>query len=740
MGFKDIYKNFKFENPIKKRDLVKRSAEIPLVIKLDLPAIQKVEEINPTPRVRLPEVQKVEVTNPQEVKMPEVQKVEVTNPTKSEPVKFPEVQKVEITNQDKVEFPKVQKVEVTNPSNDIPVGKGNTPGQADPEKYVPVRLTDGKKFYSGMQDAYVSAAKTVFPFVDVNGKPHQVQLDGSGNLPVSATVTPAADQQVHITPGVTTAVSGSLSLTTTSGSPMSSAIVNYPTVTTVSVQNLPYVQVQPGVTTAVSGSISLTTTSGSPMSTAVTNYPTVQTVSVQSLPLVTVSSMPTNTVVSGTVQTISGSKTDIQNFPTIQTVNVQTIPNITTASGSMMDIKNFPTFQTVNVQNIPSLTISTMPTNTVVSGTVLTISGSKTDIQNFPTIQTVRDNSVTISGSQHTLVDNFPTIQTTQLANGLGYSSNPVTISGVVGITDGKAIANILTSSGVANGQNAQLIAGSYQEIGNLSAGSLNADLVSSLDVSNWKSAGLHINGSYSGTLSVQGSNDNSNFQAVFFYDTATGSGGTTTTATNKLIMIPLSFRYLRVRMTAYSSGAATGTLELYSQSIFSNTVLSSQNGNWSTRTQDGAGNAITSNSSTFSGNRGMDVNILGSGGTAFTTPGIVTVSGVVDIIANTPTMVSGVGSGVLTVKGTSCILDSYYIYNPNSSVTYLQLFDAATATTVSLGSTVPKHSIGIPATSAANLAEVALQFLNGLKIAATTTAGGSTGPTTGIDCNFGYK
>jgi hypothetical protein len=117
-----------------------------------------------------------------------------------------------------------------------------------------------------------------------------------------------------------------------------------------------------------------------------------------------------------------------------------------------------------------------------------------------------------------------------------------------------------------------------------------------------------------------------------------------------------------------------------------------------------------------------------------------VTISGVVDMVANTPTMVSGVGTAVQQIKATATIIDSYYVYNPNSSVSYLQFFDVAAATNVTLGTTIPKWSIGIPATSAANLSDVALQFLNGLKIAATTTAGGSTSPAIGIDVNIGYK
>ncbi len=63
-----------------------------------------------------------------------------------------------------------------------------------------------------------------------------------------------------------------------------------------------------------------------------------------------------------------------------------------------------------------------------------------------------------------------------------------------------------------------------------------------------------------------------------------------------------------------------------------------------------------------------------------------------------------------------------------------------ATSGAVSVGSTTPKWSIGIPASGAANLAGLNLSFANGIQVAATTTAGGSTNPGSALDANFGYR
>lgn len=116
-------------------------------------------------------------------------------------------------------------------------------------------------------------------------------------------------------------------------------------------------------------------------------------------------------------------------------------------------------------------------------------------------------------------------------------------------------------------------------------------------------------------------------------------------------------------------------------------------------------------------------------------------VSGTVNQGNVTPVLVDALST---TVKGvlasTAGILEDYYCYNPNASVAYVQIFDIATTGGVTLGTTVPKWSIAIPATSAANLSRLGLSFSSGIQVAATTTAKGSTATGSALDCNFGYR
>jgi hypothetical protein len=56
--------------------------------------------------------------------------------------------------------------------------------------------------------------------------------------------------------------------------------------------------------------------------------------------------------------------------------------------------------------------------------------------------------------------------------------------------------------------------------------------------------------------------------------------------------------------------------------------ILATESGTWSIRNQDGAGNALTSNSTTYTAKFGLDANLLGTLGTAFSTAGKIDVKG----------------------------------------------------------------------------------------------------------------
>jgi hypothetical protein len=100
------------------------------------------------------------------------------------------------------------------------------------------------------------------------------------------------------------------------------------------------------------------------------------------------------------------------------------------------------------------------------------------------------------------------------------------------------------------------------------------------------------------------------------------------------------------------------------------------------------------------------------------------------------PSLANGLSTSIKTVRAGNGVLSFLSCYNPNATVSYVQFFD--TIGTVALGTTVPKLSIGIPATQHVSV-PVGAAFLVGIKAAATTTATGNTAPGTPLDCNFTF-
>lgn len=91
-------------------------------------------------------------------------------------------------------------------------------------------------------------------------------------------------------------------------------------------------------------------------------------------------------------------------------------------------------------------------------------------------------------------------------------------------------------------------------------------------------------------------------------------------------------------------------------------------------------------------------------------------------------------------VKASAGSLSAYHIQNPNTSDAWVQFFDLASAG-VTVGTTVPTLSLWVPAGGAldTSLVEPAT-FATAITIAATTTATGSTAPSTGLVTNLLYN
>lgn len=111
-----------------------------------------------------------------------------------------------------------------------------------------------------------------------------------------------------------------------------------------------------------------------------------------------------------------------------------------------------------------------------------------------------------------------------------------------------------------------------------------------------------------------------------------------------------------------------------------------------------------------------------------------------------------GTGNALLTnaaiqVAGGAHSLYGVAFWNPNTVDVWVQIFDVLHAS-VTLGTTVPKMSIRVPAGNGIQagsweekfLGESKVAFATEISAAATTTATGNTAPTTGVQAQFVYK
>lgn len=102
-------------------------------------------------------------------------------------------------------------------------------------------------------------------------------------------------------------------------------------------------------------------------------------------------------------------------------------------------------------------------------------------------------------------------------------------------------------------------------------------------------------------------------------------------------------------------------------------------------------------------------------------------------------------GSSILVataqaVKASAGKVYGYYAYNPEAAVTFVHFYNTASGS-VTVGTTNPLFTLPIPPASAANLmSEIGITFGTAITVAATTTAGGNTAPSTGVSLTTWYK
>lgn len=93
----------------------------------------------------------------------------------------------------------------------------------------------------------------------------------------------------------------------------------------------------------------------------------------------------------------------------------------------------------------------------------------------------------------------------------------------------------------------------------------------------------------------------------------------------------------------------------------------------------------------------------------------------------------NSLGATAVLLSGSPATVVSVHAINTTVAVAFIQLFDAATAASVTVGTTVPRWVVSSPATSASSdhgVPSGGIVFRNGIVAASTTTPLGNTGAT----------
>jgi hypothetical protein len=273
------------------------------------------------------------------------------------------------------------------------------------------------------------------------------------------------------------------------------------------------------------------------------------------------------------------------------------------------------------------------------------------------------------------------------------------------------------------------------------------SDLVSA-DVGGYRWITVQISGTWNAQIQFQCSNDNTTWYEVNLRQVTTliTSAPTYSISSNGLWAGPVVARYFRVRMTSVISGSASATVFL-SAAPGLHPVPSFRLESAGSVTLGVSGSSTPADSATFANSVSTMAAAAAFNGSSWDR---VRSFGTTGALGVTP--VAGTSGGWLVssqtaltntavaVKGSAGQFGGYMIYNPNTSVAHVQVWNVA-AGSVTVGTTAPTYVLSIPAASAANLElTCGVAHSTAIAVAATTTPTGSTAPTSALVAAIFYK
>jgi len=230
-------------------------------------------------------------------------------------------------------------------------------------------------------------------------------------------------------------------------------------------------------------------------------------------------------------------------------------------------------------------------------------------------------------------------------------------------------------------------------------------DVIASIDVSAYKWVSLQLSGTFVASVVFQGSNDNGTFYDITVQNPGVVLNPYTTSMTGAgLVKIPVLFNYLRVRVTAYTSGTVEGIALAYKEANDSGQI-----------------------SSTGTVNGTVSITNL---------PAIQVVSGGVSIVGATSLSpfyaIGATGTNQTSVSAAPSILRSIVFTNLSATPRHLKLYDIATTPVAGAGTPVIVCSLAAAGTLAFPLPVEGFPFSNGIGYTMVLgAANNSTSPAT---------
>ena len=210
--------------------------------------------------------------------------------------------------------------------------------------------------------------------------------------------------------------------------------------------------------------------------------------------------------------------------------------------------------------------------------------------------------------------------------------------------------------------------------------------VIPSLNAQEYAFISIQLTGTWVATVIFEGSNDNTTFSSIATTDPSAAATGQTTTTSNRIIKIPVLTKFIRVRVSAYTSG----------------TISAVANGH---RDENSSGLISTLGTVTLA---------------AETTKKIGNVGLVADGTPVYQKFISGAGLNATAVKGSPAKLTILNIVNGAATLRYFKIYNKASAPTV--GTDIPLITITLPNGSSSFTlpAFIGIDFSVGLSFACT--------------------